>query len=497
MIPPDYFDVLPLHPQPERLESLTSYLMRLAEANGIPTMHRFQPIIFPGDRGRGDGMRTMKDLPLRSFASLAKASFCSEAALQAATFFYLTRKLGRQYPPMATGQFLKGSLADNLRYCPLCLQNASPYYILPWRFLALTGCPHHGCRLLDRCSSCGSTIRLLTYILKVNVCPHCFAALSDGQVEPMSDSEYCQAQVRFQDLAFLLLPSEQEIAPGAVGPRLAYWRKARQLEVDTLAEHLGQCLRTVRSLERRVPKRGLKFQNYLAYVDYLGVTFEELFDTVLLSYEEGYDQYLNPEERFQQRETDLLQQIHQAVANIQSQRLWVNQEAVSTTIDLTRSSLRHYPRIKDALSQISQDRKQRAFLRKRQVEQEWVDKVNQAIESLQAEGKQVTQIAIGRLLNRHRKGLDHYPRVKAIMDAVADEYWQKAPQQREESLQEMIAGVQRSIAELKARGKPVTKLTVAKMMGVSRGILNYHPEIVLIFAQCGEWTGKPPRKRRP
>ena len=28
-----YFDTLPIHPPPERLESLTSYLIRLAEAN--------------------------------------------------------------------------------------------------------------------------------------------------------------------------------------------------------------------------------------------------------------------------------------------------------------------------------------------------------------------------------------------------------------------------------------------------------------------------------
>ena len=30
-----FFDTLPVHPQPEQLESFTSYLTRLAEANGI------------------------------------------------------------------------------------------------------------------------------------------------------------------------------------------------------------------------------------------------------------------------------------------------------------------------------------------------------------------------------------------------------------------------------------------------------------------------------
>jgi len=491
---PYYFDVLPLHPQPEHLESLTSYLMRLAEANEIPTLFRFQPIILPSDPNHGDSMRQMKDFYLHTFAFLAKASFCSETALQATTFFYLARKFGRLTKPASASHFLKGSLAESFRYCPLCLQTDSPYYILPWRFLMLTGCPYHGCRLLDRCSFCGRTIPLLTNILKVNICPYCRAAFSDSQVEQMDDTEHRQAQTRFQDLTFLLLPSEHEVEPGAVGPRLAYWRKARQLESNVIAEHLGETLRTARSLERRAPKRGLKFQKYLAYVDYLGVTFEELFNTILTSKEEGYSQYLSPEQRFQHKEEELLQQIHQVVEDIQAQGDRLSHQAVSAAVALTRSSLRHYPRIRDALTQISQDRQQQALLRKQQKEQEWVDKVNQAIDSLRAEGKPVSQVTIGRLLNRHRRGFGHYPRVKAIMTTVAEDYRQRVPRRREETVQKLIADIQEAIAELESQGKQVTKLTVAKMIGVSKGLINYYPEIMTFFEQYAEWTGKPPRK---
>ncbi len=31
--------VLPLHPQPQPLESITSYMIRLAEANGLQSIH--------------------------------------------------------------------------------------------------------------------------------------------------------------------------------------------------------------------------------------------------------------------------------------------------------------------------------------------------------------------------------------------------------------------------------------------------------------------------
>ena len=46
--PVDFFDVLPVHPQPLPLESLTSYLMRLAEANHITSMTGLSAICFPG-----------------------------------------------------------------------------------------------------------------------------------------------------------------------------------------------------------------------------------------------------------------------------------------------------------------------------------------------------------------------------------------------------------------------------------------------------------------
>ncbi len=41
-----FFDVLPYHPQPERLESLTRYLMCVAGANGISSMDGLSALCF-------------------------------------------------------------------------------------------------------------------------------------------------------------------------------------------------------------------------------------------------------------------------------------------------------------------------------------------------------------------------------------------------------------------------------------------------------------------
>jgi len=252
----------------------------------------------------------------------------------------------------------------------------------------------------------------------------------------------------------------------------------------------------VSTLERRIPRGGLKFGAYLAYADYLGLTFEELFNTVLAPEEEGYHQFLSREQRSHQRETDLLNRIRQAVDHIHEQGTHINQARVSRAIDIPRPSLQPFPRIRAVLAQIKQESRQETLLHNQQLDQELVEKVNLAITSLRAEGKPATQTAIGRLLNRHRQGFRRYPRVRAVMSAVSQAYRQKAQQQMEESLQEMIANVQRSIAELKSRGEPVTKLAVGNMLGVSRGLMNYHPELRMIFAQCADWKERPGRKGR-
>src|SRR5579871_1135197 len=155
MDPFAYLDRLPLHPQPEPLESFSSYLLRLTEANehrrysdlshlfSIPTSTFFQ----------------IADYPLRSFGVLPKRTGCSLDRLLATTLFHVAKKFRRSTLPLFFARFFAGSLGNFLRYCPACLKEA-PYYSLLWRFLALPGCDTHQLRLLEQCGHCGSQIPL-------------------------------------------------------------------------------------------------------------------------------------------------------------------------------------------------------------------------------------------------------------------------------------------------------------------------------------------------
>src|SRR2546429_1026432 len=167
-----YFDVLPIHPRPEHSESLTSYLMRLAEFNGISSIDGISALGFPQQDRRIT--RDIADYPPVSFDKLARGGACSEELLRITTFFHLAAKFGRSTLPQPTSRFLSGSLGKSLRYCPVCIASQRiKHYLLSWRFLLVTCCYRHKCQLLETCSHCGELIPLFTAPFKLGNCPKC------------------------------------------------------------------------------------------------------------------------------------------------------------------------------------------------------------------------------------------------------------------------------------------------------------------------------------
>jgi len=154
-----HFDTMPIHPQPETFESLTSYVIRLAQANGIQARNHLHTIFFPSRSPTS--IRAMADLPLTDYDDFSAVAACSETELQATTFYYLSSRFNRPTSAPMVSYFLAagtpGVLARRLRYCPICLQDDLPYYSLTWRFLTLPGCPRHGCQFLAHCLHCGHT----------------------------------------------------------------------------------------------------------------------------------------------------------------------------------------------------------------------------------------------------------------------------------------------------------------------------------------------------
>src|SRR5438128_78696 len=110
-----HFDVLPVHPPAEPLESLTSYLIRLAQENSITSVDGITALCFPYQDRRI--ARDFADYPPTSF-EIVEASGVKEVALLGMTFFHLGVKFGRSPKPQPLSRFLTGSIAPYLRYCP-------------------------------------------------------------------------------------------------------------------------------------------------------------------------------------------------------------------------------------------------------------------------------------------------------------------------------------------------------------------------------------------
>ena len=462
-----YFDALPLHPQPEALESFTSYVMRLAEANGISVPYQIQPLFFP-DRTRGV-IRELADFPMVSFGNLPKLAACLESRLLGTTFYYLVHRFHRPTLPQTTGQFLAGMLAKSLRYCPHCLEAERPYYSLAWRFQTLSGCPLHGCHLLDSCAQCGCEIPFLSNILKVGVCPKCGAALSTGVAEPLTAEEHYQARRCHESLSFLLSVPQEDAPPPVLGPRLAYWRQVRGLAIEEVARQTGMTIRLVRAFEHYRLERGLKLHNYFLYVTCLGLTFPELFATEMAADEECNRRFA-PRDEYPSYEEQLLDIVEQAVEELESEGTLLTQEVVSQRVGMSITGLIHYPSVKELFSSLKHKRKQQLAVVKQRREQELAKQVEEAIVALRAQEVIVTQKAISDPVGISVGVLNSHPAVR--------ERLKEATQNSENAYAEKMLGrAERALVELQRAEQPVTKRAVARLAGVTPDALNYHPQV--------------------
>src|SRR6266699_355350 len=196
-----YFEVLSLHPKPEYLESLTSYLTRIAEMNGINGYKALATLCFPKESVRR--VWSLKDYPLSSFSTLQSTLVKPESTLLKTTFYHLAKKFECSTEVFPLSIFLSGSVSDCLRYCPLCLRDF-PYYSLVWRFLSLKGCWVHNCHLLEKCGHCGTKIPIFAYPFKVGFCPTCKKDLRTCVSSSLSLQVRKGTLSLYQDLEFLL-----------------------------------------------------------------------------------------------------------------------------------------------------------------------------------------------------------------------------------------------------------------------------------------------------
>jgi hypothetical protein len=281
-----YFDVLPLHPRPKCLESLTSYLMRLAELNGISSLDGISALCFPHQDRRIT--RDIADYPPTSFNDLTRVGVSSDEILRTTTFFHIAAKFGRSTLPQPMSRFLSGCVGQYLRYCPLCLaEQRVKYYLLTWRFLLVTFCHKHKCRLLEACGHCNELLPLFRFPFTLGDCPKCRQNLKLCAAVLVSDEAELEiSQHIHEDILFLLTSKSLEADSGSVikrvGRRFSYSRQMKQLTAVEVACRIGVTLTIVEGIERGDSQgRGATLLCYFKYANYLCLNLKDVFNDAI------------------------------------------------------------------------------------------------------------------------------------------------------------------------------------------------------------------------
>lgn len=513
--------MLPLHPPPEPFESMTSYLIRLAEENGLRSMSGFVGLLRISYR-RLTSICTFPDYPDPfALTGLSQITGCPEERLQQTTFLPLVQRFGRGTAPHTLQQFLAGSLASGLRYCPCCLAERSPaYYSLFWRFLTISGCTEHGLQLLDQCGHCLSPLPLLSFPPKLVRCPTCQGDLRRGPVRRQSSEalRFSQRHTEALQALFSPLPGPPNQARAEViGKQYMAKRLKLDLLISEVADLLGIDQSVVRDMEQVSKLRSTSLKDYLRYADALSCSPREIFDA-------------DPNQEALIPLSQVFKLVEAAIQQLEKQGKHLTRRNISNLVGIEADRLWDYPRMVSGISKRLQSQIPQSQAEKIEREEEVVKLVERAIEQLKAKGVRASQRRIADLVGMTHWALRAYPRVKVRLEQQASslspldrhrvvqetveqagmlgtslsyqsigerlglsaetlrrdsqiraivERAQNETRQRREN--ELVGRVEQAIEELVSQGKKVTVSKVSQIVGVDHKVLDRRPQIRELF----------------
>ncbi|WP_233862024.1 TniQ family protein [Paraburkholderia adhaesiva] len=154
----------PAHPHPYRGELLSSWLVRVAHANGLK-VQTFCRLAFGNDRqvwnrdiDRLAPASLVETMSARTGTPLSRA-WRTTLMIYRGKLFKDWKASGQLQWVLSLKMFHRKRLGYGLQFCPRCLaEDAEPYFRLAWRVAFYTYCPKHDCMLLDRCPQCGQGV---------------------------------------------------------------------------------------------------------------------------------------------------------------------------------------------------------------------------------------------------------------------------------------------------------------------------------------------------
>jgi hypothetical protein len=152
--------VWPAHPKPLPDELLSSWLVRIAQANGLK-LQTFCDIVF-GKEHQLWNRDIDRSAPHWLLASLAQHTQTPMSHVEQTTLTIYRDRLYRKHHCagqlrwiLSTGIYHRKRRRCGIQFCPQCLNDDdAPYFRTRWRVAVLTFCPTHRILLHDRCPAC-------------------------------------------------------------------------------------------------------------------------------------------------------------------------------------------------------------------------------------------------------------------------------------------------------------------------------------------------------
>ncbi|WP_375540032.1 TniQ family protein [Rugamonas brunnea] len=149
-----------MHPQPKDDEIFSSWLCRIAQANGLK-LHTLEVQVWGRKKQiwTRDIDRSIDDATLARVAELSgtpldRARETCLQSLEGKLFERLVVKSNSDWV-LPSGVYHRKRRRHAMQFCPLCLaQDASPYYRRSWRLALSTFCTVHDIMLHECCPSC-------------------------------------------------------------------------------------------------------------------------------------------------------------------------------------------------------------------------------------------------------------------------------------------------------------------------------------------------------
>lgn len=468
-----YFDTFPLRPPLQPFESFTSYLIRVAEANGKRKYSQLKPFF-----GEIYHISKLADYPLRSFGMLPTMTNNSESELLRTTFYHVEKKFGRAYDFLRMSNFLSGVIASSLRYCPLCLQEAL-YYSLVWRFLPLKGCPKHACHLLEHCGHCGCPVPIFPAPFRMGICPTCGGDLRDCIPSGLTEIELLGEAAASREIEFLLCSHQWETTDSAfqekIGQEFMLHRYNKQLnQTDVIAEiELTKGILTSIELGQNGSKRAT-LRWYLLYARYLGIPLSHIFMNALQRREEDLRIKTTPGKYFLRSEDWVMERVREAIRMLEMSGQCVTIKAITATTGITKNGLYKYDRVKAYLRENLYYKKLSSRVCDPQFEEQLLKRAQQVVQDLFQTRKPITQQAVSDLLGIPEGAIAKYPLLKQFLDQFADHAQQIRTEECEQALLEQVRTAVMELEELK---QPVTYRAISEKIGINSDTLLTYAQV--------------------